>query len=84
MFTVLSNPLFFRNLQSVVSSLSFSSVGLLVAQGYKTLCSTRLSMKFQILIKTEILKNKILSRVVFILLINVKMPTHCRINNMPR
>ena len=45
------------------------------------LCSTQLSTKFQLLIKTKILTNKevflalSLSGVVFIVLINVKMPT---------
>ena len=42
-------------------------------------CSTQLSMKFQLLIKTKILTKKFLalslSDVVFILLINAKMPT---------
>ena len=43
-------------------------------------CSSQLSMKFQMLIKTNMLKNKYflafkLSDVVFIMLINVKMPT---------
>ena len=42
-------------------------------------CSTHLSTKFQLLIKTEIQTNKVLasclSDVVFIMLINVKMPT---------
>ena len=43
-------------------------------------CSTQLSMKFQLLIKTKLLENKDFlaleySDVVFILLINVKMPT---------
>ena len=48
---------------------------------YKTFsCSIQLSMKFQLLIKTKMLKNKdffclIKSDDVFILLINVKMPT---------
>ena len=50
-------------------------------RGYKTFsCSIQLSTKFQLLIKTKILKNKkkfhafSLSNVVFIMLINVKMP----------
>ena len=43
-------------------------------------CSTQLSIKFQLLIKTKMLKNTdflafILSEDVFILFINVKMPT---------
>ena len=43
-------------------------------------CSTQLSIKFQLLRKTKMLKNKDLfcfkpSDVVFIMLINVKMPT---------
>ena len=43
-------------------------------------CSTQLSMKFQLLRESKILKNNIFfclkqSNVVFILLINVKMPT---------
>ena len=43
-------------------------------------CSTQLSMKFQLLIKTKILINKevlalSLPAVVFIMLINVKIPT---------
>ena len=43
-------------------------------------CSTQLSMKFQLFIKRKILTNKkflglSLSGVVFIMLINVKMPT---------
>ena len=44
-------------------------------------CSTQLSMKFQMHIKTKMLKNKIFSCFqtltddVFIMLINVKMPT---------
>ena len=43
-------------------------------------CSTQLSMKFQLLIKTKILTNKevsclSLSGIVLIMLINVKMPT---------
>ena len=43
-------------------------------------CSTQLSMKFQLLMKTKILKNKDiffskLFDIVFIMLINVKMPT---------
>ena len=42
-------------------------------QGYKT---TQLSMKFQLLIKTKILDALSLSDVVFIMLINVKMPTN--------
>ena len=42
-------------------------------------CSTQLSMQFQLLIKTKLLKNKAfiafeLSDVVFIMLTNVKMP----------
>ena len=47
-------------------------------QSYKTFsCSTQLSTKFQLLIKTKIPTNalKNLSVVVFIMLINVKMPT---------
>ena len=45
-------------------------------------CSTQLSMKFQLLIKTKIKKSKIFSGLVhsvdvFILLINVKMATNC-------
>ena len=44
-----------------------------------SLCSTQLSMKFQLLIKTEIPKVKkflalSLSDVVYIMLVNVKMP----------
>ena len=43
------------------------------------LCSTKLSTKFQLLIKTKLLTNKevslSLSDVAFIMLINVKMPT---------
>ena len=48
---------------------------------FKKSCSTQLSTKFQLLIKTKILTNKevifLLSRsdVIFIMLINVKMPT---------
>ena len=39
-------------------------------------CTIQLSMKFQLLIKTNIPTNKeVLSDVVFIMLINVKMPT---------
>ena len=42
-------------------------------------CSTQMSMKFQLLIKTKIIKKTILAfklwDVVFIILINVKMPT---------
>ena len=42
-------------------------------------CSTQLSMKFQLLIKTKMLKQRpltfILLDVVFIMLINIKMPT---------
>ena len=43
-------------------------------------CSTQVSMKFQVLIKNKMLKNKTLlalklSDAVFILLINAKMPT---------
>ena len=51
------------------------------ARGYKSFSySTQLSTKFQLLIKTKILKIKTflafkLSGVVFIMLINVKMPT---------
>ena len=49
-------------------------------QGYKTFSwLTQLSIKFQLLIKTKMLKNKLFllsnSHVVFIMLINVKMPT---------
>ena len=41
-------------------------------------CSTQLSTKFQLLIKTKIQTNALsLSDVVFIMLINVKMPTIC-------
>ena len=52
------------------------------SRGYKTFsCSTQLSKKFQLLIKTErkrLIKKLLtlrLSNVVFIMLINVKMPT---------
>ena len=46
----------------------------------KNLCLTQLSTKFQLLIKTNMLKNKEVScfkslSYVFIMLINVKMPT---------
>ena len=56
------------------------SFGMTRPQGYKPLsCSTQLSMKFQLLIKAKMLKNKDfsfkLSDVAFIMLINVKMPT---------
>ena len=49
-------------------------------RGYRTfLCSTQLSIKFQRLIKAKMLKNTFLAAKllvgVFILLINVKMPT---------
>ena len=50
------------------------------------LCSTQGSMKFQLLIKTKMLKNKDIScfktlRCCIILLINVKMPTIVTFNN---
>ena len=51
-------------------------------QGYKVCsCSTQLSMKFKLLIKTKMMKKKNIffafkfSTVVFIMLMNVKMPT---------
>ena len=48
-------------------------------------CSTQLSMKCQLLIKSKMLKNKDFSclkhsDVVFILLINIKMPTNWHFN----
>ena len=51
-----------------------------LARGYKFFsCSTQPSMKFQLLIKTKMLKNKDFalsnSEAVFIMLINVRMPT---------
>ena len=62
----------------MVGNKGMVSLGLEVIKLFS--CSTQLSTKFQLLIKTEILTNEEvvalnLSDVVFIMLINVKMPT---------
>ena len=90
MLYVINSDDFFENPKSTISKNSFKNTR---PRGYKTfvlLNSTR-SMLFQLLIKAKMLKNNLeLSDVVFILLINVKMPTivgiltfMSRINFMP-
>ena len=67
------------------SSLNRPTLGrylMIVESGPSILCSTQLSMKFQLLINLKCGKRNLYSDDVFILLINVKMPTIVGIFNI--